>query len=540
MLTNATKRFSSAISIAAMSTAVLGMTAGTIALSTATTGCSHTWIEDNPDFYPPYDSGAKTSSGSSGSRDGGPTDCEDPNGLGGFGCYRCEPQTNEQLLRACTTSFFETFDNMDRIRHFNPNAPHPQLVEQGPTPPPFDGGTSSGSDPTLPPAPPCSLATKPNPVMVLGATGFPFETIAKAMGNTATIYYLEKGSCDGVAAMLLNDPKLTGEVAYFEADGTKNRCVLAEPHPADLTISALFAETCANQSGLSDVVSLPSGVADFAGPVNPVMFTVPATSGERAISGEAAYMVYGFGSKSGVAPWEDESFIFRRRGTSGTQQTIALTLGLNPDELRGRDSNGATNMLAAMLSSSEPSKTIGITSSEIVDPNRDVMKSLAYRHFGQPVAFYPDSSASSYDRRNVRDGHYFMWMPLHVLARTNGGDPVAAPNATLDPTGAQRTARDAAVKRLAYVMVHRQEAPVKSVDLFTAIKKSGNVPQCAMHVKRQREGAPLEPFKPTVSCDCAFESATPGRSSEACTPCKGSVDCPSTRPVCNFGYCEPR
>ena len=264
----------------------------------------------------------------------------------------------------------------------------------------------------------------------------------------------------------------------------------------------------------------------------------PATSKERSISAEAAYKVFGFGGLSGVAPWNDEQFIFRRRAGSGNQLTIALSLGIPIGSLRGRDSNGSSNMLKALLTSSAPQHTIGISSSEIVDTNRDVMKTLAYKHYKQPVAFYPDSDAGSLDRRNVRDGHYFMWMPLHVLSRTSGGEPVAAPNAVLDPDGSRSAARDASVKRLAFVMVNRQQAPVGSVDIFGALKRSGTVPQCAMKVSRVKEGAPLVPFTPPVSCDCAFEAATPGTTRADCSPCKDASECSTGRPTCSFGYCQ--
>ena len=374
--------------------------------------------------------------------------------------------------------------------------------------------------------------------MVLGATGFPMETIAKAMGTQATIFYMEKGSCDGVASMVLGAPHLSGEVVYYGADGSKNRCVLQEEHPADVALSALFAQSCANESGLAEPVALPAGIEDLVGPVNPVMFAAPATSKERAISAEAAYKVYGFGGGSGVAPWTDEQYVFQRRAGSGNQQTVALTLGLAPGRMRGRDSSGSSNMLKALLTSEAPERTIGISSSEIVDTNRDVMKALAYQHYKQPVAFYPDSDPAALDRRNVRDGHYFMWMPLHVLARTNGGDPVAAANGTLDPDGSKKAARDASVKRLAFVMVNRLKAPVASVDLFGALKRTGNVPQCAMRVRRAREGAPLESFTPAVSCDCAFEAALPGTTRPDCTPCSDASECTTAKPTCSFGFCE--
>jgi hypothetical protein len=122
--------------------------------------------------------------------------------------------------------------------------------------------------------------------------------------------------------------------------------------------------------------------------------------------------------------------------------------------------------------------------------------------------------------------------------RTNAGDPVAAPNTRLDPLGTNKASRDAAVKLLTLVMASRQEAPVRSVDLFGALKKIGNVPQCAMHVTRAKDGAPLEPFKPSASCGCAFEAASPGTTGAECTRCTDASACPSTHPRCTFGFCE--
>jgi hypothetical protein len=500
-------------------------------------GCSGGWDDGTTGSGYPQSSPTSTPGGPVASGPPPASACIDPAGFGGRGCYRCPPTTNEQLLAACTTSPFERFDNATRIQGFDPNNPRPPLTNTSPLYPPYQPPTTQ-TGPTLPPAPACPLDATPNPVMVLGATGFPFETLAKAMGSQATIYYLEKASCDGVASMILNEPKLSGEVVTFGVDGSKNRCVLSQSHPADISISALFPQTCANHSGLAEPVGLPPEVQDFLGPVNPVMFVAPATSPERAISAEAAYRVYGLGNMSRVLPWTDETFIFRRSGTSGNQQTVARTLLLPPDGLRGRDSNGSTNMMSAMLTSTVPTMTIGISSAEIVDTHRDVMKTLAYQHYGQPAAFYPDSDASKLDRANVRDGHYFMWLPLHVFTRTSGGDPVSAANAVLDPTGSKRQARDAAVKRLAFVMVNRQQAPLPSVDLFGALKRTGNVPQCAMRVQRAREGAPLAPYTPPVACGCAFDAALPGSARPDCSPCRDSTQCSGAHPTCSFGFCE--
>jgi hypothetical protein len=451
--------------------------------------------------------------------------CIDPDGFGGRGCFRCTPKTSDELLAACTSARFEAFDNGARIAELS--------ADEGGSPlPPFDAGvpTEEGGSPPAP----CSFDTKPNPVMILGATGFPMETLASAMGTHATLFYQEDSSCRGVASMYLGEPKLRGTVASFDATTAKRtECTLTEAHPADIALSTLFPETCASKAGLPAAVVPPPDVERFLGPVTVMMFAVPTASAERVISAEAAYRVFGFGNASGVAPWTDESFIFRRTPSSGNQTVVGLTLDLPADGFRGRDSNGSTNMLYALQTSSSPEKTIGISSCEVVDANRQFVRTLAYKHYGQPVGFYPDSDVGSFDRRNVRDGHYFMWSQLHVFVRSNG-DPIAAVNPALGPA----QARNEAVAELTRVMVQRRPPPVASVDLFTALKKLGNVPQCAMRVTRRREGAPLEPFTPESSCACAWEATSPGATPTDCVACTSDATCPLTRPRCRFGYCE--
>lgn len=500
------------------------------------TGC---WIGgggsyDRYDGYDGYDPSRSTGTPTTGTSTPPRDTCVDPNGFGGHGCYRCKPTTMAQLLAACTDAKYETFDNEARIPGYTEGAPLPEIADQGPELPAFDPGPSETPDTTV--LPTCSLASLRTPVLVYGATGFPMETLAKAMGTAATIVFREAGSCEGVASVVLKR-RIDGPVTVYSPNGDKSRCVLSEPQPADLALSALFASSCGGQADLAGTVTLPTDIDDLIGPVSPVMFATPATSKERAISAEAAYRVFGMAS-SGVTPWNDESSVFRRRASSGNQQTVARTLGLPADKLRGRDSNGSSAMLPALLSTKDPSKTIGISSSEIVDTNPDALKALAYRHLAQPVAFYPDSVRGSLDRRNVRDGHYVMWNALHVLVRTQGGEPIAAPNDVRDPSGTAKAELDAAVKRLAYVMVSRQEAPVRGVDLFGAMKRVGNVPACAMKVRRSSDGANITPHTPELSCGCAFEAAAPTTTRSECTPCRDSSQCTGAKSTCSFGYCE--
>ena len=497
-----------------------------------------------------------------GADDGG---CIDPAGFGGRGCWRCPPTNNVELLSACTRSSFETFDNAARITNFDPGVPRPALEDAGPNPPDFDAGGSGGGGSLTDAACPFADPNLPNPVLVMGASGFPLETVAKAMGNEATIYYREESSCLGVGGAVQNTPKMSGPnlasanygyITYFDKSLTpvvSKSCRLEQDMQPDVYLSALFPESCAGAEvarnmgqpvRLGATPALNSGYEDFFGVVNPVMFAVPGGSSERSVTAEAAYRIYGFGSKgtfgATVAPWIDESFIFRRTSSSGTQQSVARSLLLAIDALRGVNSTGASAMRRAFQQSTAPAKTIGISTSEIVDIDRDSMKSLAYQHYGQPVAFYPDSEPGLLDRRNVRDGHYFLWIPLHIFVKTNQGDPAASNNTDLETIAARtKPQRDAAVKQLVFVMANRAPAPVTSIDLFGAIKRVGNVPTCAMRVTRSKEGADLTPLVPSASCACAFESAAPRSPGVECIQCKSPGDCTAIgKATCSFGYCE--
>lgn len=490
------------------------------------------------DYSVDADGGSSSSSGSidGGGGDADPGGCIDPAGFGGRGCYRCNPETLEQILTACTTSTFEPFDNGARIDGFDPSAPLPEYVDAGATPPPFDAGSTptpvsdagddSGTPPDTTPSCPTPGATA---VFISGSTGFPMNVIQQAMGSKAAIYYEETNSCKGIGGIVSTKKIVAGtKVNMFNpADGTASTCKLDADFAIDLGTTSLFAGSC------SDVISpLPAGIIDELGPVNPVGFATPsAENQQRVISGEAAYRVYGV-VPSGVAPWDDENYIFRRTKSSGNQTAVALTLGLPVDGLRGTDSNGSSNMRKAIVASTEPEKTVGISSSDIIDISRDQLKWLAYQHYGQSVGFYPDSSPNSFDRKNVRDGHYFIWLSLHVFANSGASGLGAPAN-----DGLGRPAD--LVGEVAYVMTNRIVPPVSAVNLFTALGKLGNVPQCAMKVTRKSDGAPLTPYTPPASCGCAYEAAVPnGVPSPECKRCSDTSECGGDRPTCSFGFCE--
>ena len=65
------------------------------------------------------------------------------------------------------------------------------------------------------------------------------------------------------------------------------------PVNVDLAISDVFPASCR-----PTLASVPAPFADFFGPIQMFNFVVPAASQQQAISAEAAYFVFGFGSAS--------------------------------------------------------------------------------------------------------------------------------------------------------------------------------------------------------------------------------------------------
>jgi hypothetical protein len=174
-----------------------------------------------------------------------------------------------------------------------------------------------------------------------------------------------------------------------------------------------------------------------------------------------------------------------------------------------------------VISSTNPAGTLGLGE---IDYAEDAVGSvnlheLAYRHYGQSCAYYPNSTATAHDKRNVRDGHYVGWGPVHLVARVNAqGVPVST----------------AAGQIINYFIGN---APVPNHDFLSLVIARHLVPQCAMSVKRTGEIGVPQPFAPAPSCACFFDNAT---GVTTCPTCKTNADCPASAPACNLGYCEPQ
>lgn len=401
-------------------------------------------------------------------------------------------------------------------------------------------GARSAAAQTVAPTVNCVDGARSNVVYVAGSTALrPFLSVVAplmAADNPAySIVYQSQGSCVGVAAIFDNDAnkriikdipaagsKPANYAVFFKADGTTQECFLdttgagaggtAWP-TVDLGISDVFAKSCGYDAPPAGQV-----VADYLGPVQPMTFVVPSASTQKAISAEAAYLAFGLGG-SGAAPWIEPSLFFVRNASSGTQQMISRAIGIPGNKWWGLDRGGSTqvrNGLKVILDAPTAEKSIGIVSTDIADEERNNLRILAFKGKGQSCSYLPDSTTNKRDKVNVRDGHYPIWGPVHLYAKTTGGLPNASAGAF--------------VGRFATARVDKS--------LLDATITRSLVPQCAMRVSRTEEMGPLASFAPQFQCACYFDFKTNGATS--CKACGGPADCPTSAPACNFGYCEAR
>jgi ABC-type phosphate transport system substrate-binding protein len=371
-----------------------------------------------------------------------------------------------------------------------------------------------------------------NPVYVTGSTAVrPFLVgVAKALAAEtppSTVVYQGVGSCVGVAAVYSTDvskrlmrdiPASGGRPAnyavYYRPDGSTEECALdAAGTPVDVGVSDAFASTC----GFS---TAPAGtsILDYQGPIQPMVFVAPGNSTQKNISAEAAYIAFGTKGQNGtIGPWNDPSLFFVRSASSGTQALISLAIKVPANQWWGTDRLSSDELKKNLISVVDPKaadKAIGILSSDFADEERNNLKELAFQGFGQKCAYWPDSTPLVFDKRNVREGRYVIWGPVHFYARTTDGVP--APSARS--------------------LLLRFAAPKLDVKLVDEIIARRLVPKCAMKVQRDTEMGPMIPFTPAAPCGCYFDKSTTGAT--PCAACSTSNECPTNAPLCSYGFCE--
>jgi hypothetical protein len=388
----------------------------------------------------------------------------------------------------------------------------------------LQAGAVTGAD-----APPVVYITGSSAVKPLIAALAPVIFADTDQAKAATVVYRSQGSCAGVGTMLTGSPVFVPNNAttatYWDPGSTttagngktakEESCLLPDPATtpiaADVGVSDVFAQTC----GLAQQ-GLPQGFADFQGPIQAMTFAVNKSSSQSSISAEAAYLTLGFGS---VAPWTRTDLVLRRNETSGTQQMIAAAVGVDAKRWTGTNkgsSDGVFNGLTGLIGQADQDAAIGILAADY--SARPELKQLAYQHYGQRCGYKPDVTAGQLDKRNVREGRYAIWGPLHLLTQVDG-------------TGLAKNARARNV--IGYLT--GSQAPPLGTDFIRVEVQQHVVPPCAMKVQRQSEIGAMTAFKPPQSCACAFDKEASG--STTCKACKANAECVGGE-SCNFGYCE--
>jgi hypothetical protein len=378
------------------------------------------------------------------------------------------------------------------------------------------------------------------PIYITGSSAV--EPMLKIMGakmaSQATdphvIIYLKDGSCAGVNRIATTGLIAGSTVMFYvppdqdPAAATPTCTLPATAQLGDVVLADADATLCPGVS------TQPAGTKDFQGPVNNMVMVVPMGSTQQAISAEEGYLVFGLGAAGMVTPWLDPTSYFIRTPDSGTRAMINANIGVGAHPWLGMDgtANGGTAyssggvfnaVVAANATAAE--KTIGILGSDYLDQgtNRTKVKSLAFRAFHQQWAYWPDSSVTSYDKINVREGRYAIWGYLHILAAVASGATV--------PTSAQ------AAYFVNLIQGTLPAAP--SFNVNDAITDSHYVPQCAMKVTHSIEGGALSAYAPKAPCGCYFDNRIAGAKPAACTACTADADC-GTGKQCVANFCEAK
>jgi hypothetical protein len=342
------------------------------------------------------------------------------------------------------------------------------------------------------------------------------------MQPAPAVVYLTTNSCTGADAVfgpnassyVLRDPpagaSLSQYAQYYQQDGTTQPCSLGpNGTPVDVGEADIYSTTC-NPSYVT------TSAIDTPGPIQAMAFVVPSLSDQLSISAEAGRVV----------PWTNPARYYVRNKSTGTQQMIGRAIGVPPAQFWGIDRRTAQNLhdsLQALTSDPvEAEQAIGIIAVDVYDSSRSNLRALAYKAPGQTSAFLPDSTATAYDKQNVRDGHYPIWGPLHFF-----------------------TPNQASPQALAFLK-YFNGATLAGPLLDTFIEAS-LIPLCAMKVDRaqDQELGAIRSFTPTHSCECYFlKGAQPPAGSPPtplpaeCTTCKTQSDCPPSRACSTLGFCE--
>jgi len=374
-----------------------------------------------------------------------------------------------------------------------------------------------------------SCDTLQNPVYLqIGDTQQPLiKELGRALRDNSphpiTIVYVTSGSCTNINAMVSQTP-ITTTMMYMPStaeDATwtaKDPPLTCDPPTGgvvpDVANSNVFISACTTDP-------LPDTIATVNGAIQAYVLAVPEASTQTAITAEEAYFVFGFGMAGMITPWSDETQMFIRTVTKSTLLSWAYNIGVLPaNKWKGIMYDKSTDVVNALKNTTDPEKAIGLLGAEVYDRDRADLNVLAYRSYGQYHAFWPDSTPSSFDKQNVRDGHYTVWSPTVYMYGVQSG--------TTTPVNAD-------AKYVIDLIADRTVSPAANFDPTDLVVDVGLVPDCAMKVQRSVEGGNLSLYDPPEPCGCYYDSKV---ATTSCAACDANNPCATG--TCRHGYCEAR
>lgn len=376
---------------------------------------------------------------------------------------------------------------------------------------------------------PCSGV--PNPVVVSGSPSAAslVQTVARVLQindpKPLTIVWKLDSSCGGVESVALDTAAscaagacITGKAQFWTLDPrdtAPKTCDLdAAGTHVDLALSDVFPQTCAAFGGKT-----PPGILDTPGPVTPYAFTMAKSGPEAAIQAEEAHFVFGVGKNAGVKPWVNDAAIFVLGDKDAGQLLIGPRVKLGVGKWLGKAAASPDDIFNGFAN--DPGTAIGVLPTTLVDSRRATdSRVLAFQAVGQHGAFYPDRRSTTFEKQNVRDGHYPLWGYLHMILRS---DP-------LNPT--QPKSVNGA--RVASILLAQSQ--VGGQDVLPMQVAAGFVPQCAMHITRSDDASPPSVFAPDAPCHCWFEKNVPNGMTPTCAVCSDATPCASGK--CRRNFCE--
>ncbi len=372
----------------------------------------------------------------------------------------------------------------------------------------------------------------PNPILGIGgsaATNLIKRIGAKlaAANPPITVVYADPGACAAMSALVPGATgavtPLSGTAKIWAADGKESTCTL----PSGSTVVAEWGAMAQEATTCQGVEALPATVGDYLGPISGFSLIVPNASTQNSISAEAVYYIYGLGAGTGhdVSPWTIPAAIGTRTTTSAAGLLLAKASGIPLSRpLAYLPANDVKNNQAAVdfITSTStsavqnPEAALAFCSTETADANRAKVRTLAFKATDQDYAYFPDSSSTATDKKNLREGRYFLWNKHHFFANK------------------ERLVANPSLQKFINIVTSTEEIPGNQSFLDLQIA-NGNVPTCAMKVTRTGDMGPLSSFQPDKACGCYFDNKTTG--STSCKACTANTDC-STGSACHYGFCE--